>query len=147
MQMSKNNRFCSFAWVGQSSRLLYRGFGFKRRKMSNMTYLQRIHKTPLSWKYVDTSPMDGFECTDIWLEGTGGAEQRCFDPCFLQSTKVEKKALFLQIWLRYSYSIFRSRFKITIWAFLWAFHVDVFVFRKNDNRTPPKFKYCTNTDQ
>ena len=29
------------------------------------SYLQRIHRTPLSWRYVCTSPMDGFECTAL----------------------------------------------------------------------------------
>lgn len=31
--------------------------------------------------------MDEFECTDIWFGETVGAEQYCFDPCFLWSTE------------------------------------------------------------
>ena len=32
-------------------------------------YLLDIHKTPVSWQYIDTSPKDGLERSDIGEQG------------------------------------------------------------------------------
>ena len=75
-------------------------------------YLLDIHKTPVSWQCIDTSPKDELERSDIWEQGQMDDWQRCSGPCCQWNTKKKKEqnGYSLAAWFYQPIRLFREPF-------------------------------------